>query len=203
MKGDDKGMEKHQTRECSIKELDLKLREIIKPYISDGEKILLCFETGPIEEEDTRSAISKFFSSELPDDFRSTSILTNIKIIYASRNPRFGNDGNVITLDLNDISGITEESTSGHGYSSCSVTANITNGRPTGVGSFSGAHKVNMSRKFTDAIRQELQKARTSSASENSKSVEERLRTLTNLHKEGLVSEAEFQQKRKEILGQL
>jgi len=199
-------MEKYQTRECSIEELDPKLRKITKPYISYGEKILLCIERIPAK--DTRSAINKFFSSELPDDSHSASILTDRKIITAYISPFLRRD-HVGTINLDDISSITEEFSSSEGYyrddydSSCKVTANITNGRPTGVGSFYGTHKVKMARKFAGAIRQEIQKAKASSTSENSKSVEERLRALTNLYKEGLISEVEFQQKRKEILGQL
>jgi hypothetical protein len=198
-------MGRYQTKECSIKELNPKLRKIIKPYISDGEKILLCFETE--SKEDTRSTLSKVFDQFqgnksfwewVGPNTSSVLILTNRKVINASIGGYTSIDGRVTTINLDDISNVTE----GTQYDYCQVTANVTNGIPANA-SFIGERKVEMSRKFSDAIRQEIQKIKTSSTSENSKGVEERLRALTNLYKEGLISEAEFQQKRKEIIGQL
>lgn len=186
MKGESKDMAKPETCECSIKELEPELHNVVKPYISEGERVLLCIETG------------SRFGIILSTYHYDASILTNKKIIVASASSR--SVPSVTTIDLADISSISQHLDAHHAnFVVADIVVHVIGGEPTHL----TFRSLDAAQKFERILREIVEQLKTQTSLKSPKMVEERLRALTNLYKEGLVSESEFQQKRKEILGQL
>jgi len=184
----------YQTRKCSIQELQPKLATAIGQYMSSDDRILACYETKYTEDLVT-ALLGLALLVGLPETSIEAQVVTQSQVIHA----RTSKDGNsASSIRLADILNIEE--TSSRGYYKTIVHSQ---GEAT---IWAGFASLQMEQKFANILRQAIKQARAAPTATSSPSLsilEDRLRVLTQLHKDGLISEAEFQQKRGELLNQL
>lgn len=176
-----------KTRECSVRDLRRKVAAGIRQYLSSNDRILICCET----------IFKEGIGLGVPRGLCAYVVTQNCLISsnYWRKTEYLTGADSMLLVDIISV----QEKSDKFGYS---VTAHR-HGSAAIVCSF-GSQQA--SRKFASILREAIEKAKTAHVAaplDSPGSVEERLRTLTQLHRDGLVSDTEFQQKRKEILGQL
>jgi len=202
---------RYQTRECSFAETRPDLKSAIRQHLEEDDQIRACYET--IKEESfwidvdvfdpvaTLNELLDYLSNLAKVKTYMTYVVTQNRLILAatSQNKRMSPNVNVHWTSLHDVVSISAYrkadrcyvvSASGHGESSTQCM----------FASEEYAHR------FSVALSQAVDSIKSTSVSTSSKSpssTEDRLQVLTKLHKDGLVSDAEFQQKRSEILKEL
>jgi len=180
-----------QTRECSIDQLQPELLKLAKQYISNTDRILICFET-------KREWSSGFLGFGIKCRLFA-AICTQRRVIRVMHNYR---DDDYVdeasTMELVDIESIQE---SQHEYSR-GVQLSGRGGAQLGLYFDSGE----ASSKFANILRVATEQAKTrasNSPSATPSSVDERIRFLKKLRQDGTLTEAQFQQKLQEIINQL
>jgi hypothetical protein len=173
----------NQTKECSIGELQSKLQKTVKQFLDGDEKVLLCLQT-------IYSLGLGLFGS-----VRSAHVITERKLIKVDLSEYSHNE----SMQLADIQSV-QESSDGLGTYRTSALGH------GGVAVHCDFRSRQASEKFARTLREAIEHVNTlrhSIPTQHPADVEERFRLLTKLHKDNLVSEDEFQKKRKEILGEL
>lgn len=171
-----------KTRECSLDELRPELGKVAKEQLSSNEEVLICYE----------SKVRVTLFGLMPTTSFHALIATGHKIIKVS-----GYDTGVNKVEsmcLSDVVSVGEDIYAGEfsarmlGYGGSAIAFPFESREPA--------------RKFTNLLRRAIGESKATAPQQN-KSASDRLRELAQLHKDGLISEDEFQQKRKEILDQL
>lgn len=181
---------KIETRECSLAELKPEFAEILKGHLPSDEQPLICCETRWETDFSPKKTIF------------SVGIITQHWIVDAdlSLHKSFLGytgeaDTSATSMFLAEIVGISEGDWAEMGFE---VKA-----RGHGdnyVGCIFEARQVSI--KFASILREAVEQAKAATL-QTQKSPSDRLRELQKLYDDKLISDTEFQQKRKEILGQL
>lgn len=184
----------YKTRECSIEDLQPEVASAIRQHISGNDKILFCYET--------RHGVG--LGSQLTDllffDFSPSSeaqVITQNQVIHANKWAKREANSSIRLVDISSIS----ETKSSDGY--CRI---IIRSRGGGEDVHAGFASEQVARKFANTLREVIKQAESvfsTTPTQSPGTPKERLRALAQLHKEGLLSDLEFQQKRQEILSQL
>jgi hypothetical protein len=178
-----------QSRACSLQDLRPDFAKVVQKHISVDEEIIACYET-----TGTKSNNGVIFETQTP--VYSAQIISRKQLILGWSS----NDGySVKSIQLRDIVSISEGGSGGvYGYW---VTASAQGEIHLGC-AFANPQ---MSQDFAQILKQAIEQEKTASESKGLSlaSIEERIETLTRLHKNGLISDLEFQEKRKELLNQI
>jgi hypothetical protein len=169
-----------KTIECSLAELQAELYGVVKDQLSNDEEVLICY---------ANQARISFFGLA-PTKHLEALVVTGrkvIKVTYYDTGVNY-----VESMYLSDIVSIQEGFDSTYNAVAATVLGH-------------GSSKIELhfesqeiARKFTNVLRRAIDRAR-----QETKGAADRLRELAQLQKEGLISEDELQQKRKEIIEQL
>ena len=191
--------ERYQTQECSIAQLQTELQQLANQYLRSSDQILVCL---AIKAE----GFDKGFLGEQFQwvDF-SASICTQNRAIRVSHsfsvNENKWKDSSVC-VELSTIESVTEDFRSnGREY------LDLYSVKLSGRGNQESTHLFHSSQessKFANIVRNAVAqtKAKTQ-VSLSPNSVEARIRTLKQMRQDGLITEAQFQQKIQEIVNQL
>lgn len=181
---------RYQIRECPFDQLEPHLRGLARRYISNGERILCCFEA-----KWERSEFLGFSGNGFVGN-----ICTQHRVIHVDWAPQpIGYEGpaeDAQTMDLLSIDSIQERQTS-----------NLFEVHLSGLGEnhlLVGFYHSQAASRFAAVVRDAIAQAKaTSSFTAPSNSVEERIRALKQLRHDGLITEAQFQQKIQELVNQI
>ncbi len=162
-------------RRCTIQDLDSKIATECRKYIPPEENVLVCYEWD--------------FGGFLSREF-AVYVVTEKQLVFAQNVSRMLG---IVSVPLTDIYTVHESKSS----SSYQVEANNKK--------FDFNDK-NDADHFAAVLREAIQHVkgiRNSPQGSSQSNAEERFRVLVRLRNDGLITEEEFQQKRKEILGEL
>lgn len=181
--------DRFQTRECSIDQLQPELILLARQYILGGDQILCCY-----EHKFERSA--GIFGLGVRIYFES-DICTQTRVIHVGRGydeytHKIRDDAN--TMELSDVMSAREFQTE-FGYR-VALTERGSNGMTLTFQS------LQASSKFATVLRNAIANSKIPTPSV-SNSIEARIRSLKQLRQDGLITEAQFQQKLQEIVNQL
>jgi hypothetical protein len=187
--GDDRMM---QTVECSFTQLQPALGQQIAGQFSTGEQPLICCETRGIEEPYSGKFSDAYVITQrqiITARIRHLGMMDNI---FSGR--QFDNWGSS-SMYLADIVSIYESTGRQR-----DVYVSIKGHGETGL--YLKFELGQVTQKFVAILRDATNRAR-GMTSQTQANPADRLRELAKLHQEGFISDAEFEQKRKEILGKL
>jgi len=177
-------------RECAIEELQPELQATVKRSMPVNDGLVACFETK--NEPDAIEGVLGLIMLELPRTTYNAYVISQQYLIHAETGKPNSSSSSMRLLDIvsvkEDEFGIYAR---GHGNSVIWLP-------------FRSEKEI--SKKFVEILRNTVEKARNISSvspSQPPTNIEERLRVLTQLHKDNLINDIEFQEKRKEILGEL
>ncbi len=183
----------HYSRECPVSELHPQLEKLIQPFLSNADEVLTCFEYG-------------FKPLGLWRQPGFASVITHTRLVCANRITLTEGKG-AKACQLVDIVHVDELMSpivfnyAGWTHDHYEVVAHS-------LGSELHCHFYSQleAQKFAQILRTAIERAKATAPPimpQSAISPEERLRRITQLHKDGLISTEEFQQKRREILGEL
>ena len=166
--------------ECSLAQLRPELNQQITTQLHGDENLLACCETSQVE-----------FQSGKPS---YAYVVTPRQIIQAWTSPKQRKTGAyaIFLSDITDVGEYTDRKTGSGVWVRARADSNMRLYFETPQGA----------NKFATTLRAAIDQA-PAAAPQTPTNPADRLRQLTQLHQEGLVTDAEFQQKRKEILDQL
>ena len=185
---------RYQTRECTITQLQPELLNLVKQYLLGNDSVLICFESTL---EDIRGGL---FGNSLSLANLSAHLCTGKRVISVRRD--WFNDytkkwlENTSTIELSDVSSIQENQNGIYHH----VNLWTQGEQPLRMDFFS----LESSSKFAAIVRNAVAQAKArNQVAAFPNSVEERIRALKQLRQDGLITEAQFQQKIQEIVNQL
>ena len=178
-----------QTRACSLKDLRPDFAKAVQKYVSAEEEILACYET-----TGTATDIVLLFDVQTP--VYSAQIISRKQLVLGWSS---NNSYTIQAIQLRDIVSITE-----HRYDNGYWIYAEGQGETRLQCSFASPQT---SQDFAGILQKAVEQEKSASTLESQKlslaSIEERMETLTRLHKNGLIDDVEFQEKRKELLNQI
>ena len=184
------------SKEVAPHKLHNQLFERVKPYLTDNDSVLMCCESS------TLGGIVVPLVTKL---YRRAYIVTASRLISAGMfqtsgfSPSLSNNTEVLSTKLLDINSITEH----HSHEGHFVIA-----RSLGEIHSCIFFSKPLAGKFRQLLEQAVQRSKTPASQafpfpDPPPTHEERLKRLTRLHDDKLISDAEFEQKRKAILDEL
>jgi hypothetical protein len=180
-----------QTRECSVANLGAESVEALKAHLPSDENPLACFET-QIEREGDYKATEFYIGLITPR--RLVGVTVHLpKGFFGGYTGK--NDIRAASMSLRDIVQIREGTWGNDGY-----YIDVVGHGDTTIRMLFNTRQFLL--KYTGKLNEVIEQAR-SITSQSQISPADRLRELQNLYNERLISDAEYQQKRREILGQL
>lgn len=187
--------ERYQTRECTIAQLQPELLNLASQYLQGNDSVLICFE----------STFEVFggglFGNSLSQANLGAHLCTSKRIISAQRGLWSGSYDkkwreHTSTVELSDVSSIQESQNGIYHH----VNVWTQGEKPLRIDFFS----LESSSKFATIVRNAVAQAKArNQVAASPNSVEERIRALKQLRQDGLITEAQFQQKIQEIVNQL
>jgi len=191
--------ERYQTQECSIDQLQPELQQLANQYLESGDRILVCLTTK--SEGFDKGFLGEQFQSV---DF-SASICTQNRAIHVSHSFSVNDNqwkDKAESVELSTIESITEDfQSNGREYLDWYIVKLTGRGNQPSTYLF---HSSQVSRKFANVVRDAIAQAKSRiQGSASPHSVEDRIRTLKQLRQDGLITEAQFQQKIQEVVNQL
>jgi len=175
-----------ETKEGSIRELRPELRKLVEQYISSDEEILLCCGT---EEEEKKIGI--IFTSHLPAYL--ADIITARQLVHARYDTFSWGVKYARSNRLVDITSISLES----GYDYYSVSTHV--GGESGI--YCTFASLQISKKFADTLQRAIEQAKAiSTVGTHTTSFIDELERLNSLHKQGGLTDEEFELAKRKLL---
>jgi hypothetical protein len=191
--------------ECSINELHPELQKLVRKHLNRDDQILICYECVVKANISLLGRLNNFIGEFfwwgviIPEPRYYASVITeNCLIIADYQFSKYDIDfisKNSNSILLADIQSVSERS-SGSFYD---IIAHGPGNLTLGCVFEASAS----SQKFSSLLRNAINKKRRvqiTNSSHSPKSLEDRLRELTKLHQDGLIDDAEYQQKRKKLI---
>jgi hypothetical protein len=187
-----------QTRQCNVDELQPELLKLAKQYFTSNSRVLVCF-------ENKRETYEKgFFGESVQYEEWEAAICTQDRVIWLGRHLSMDNKWkpSATTIELSNIEVVQETLSSAFSLQFYSVEFAGSGNAKAMVYFYSPQAQTTFASTVRDAVARA--QGKTSLAVPGSaNSVEERIRALKQLRKDGLITEAQFQQKIQEIVNQL